>query len=156
MIQLNKKQVKGIVVALQLFLIGAMFLPAGRISVDKSAGDSSLSVFGMIARYAGMGFSDDARFFMIMACAFPAAIIFCVLFLKDRNNFGISTVLSALYAAASACFFSASKLKMVDYATLTRLPYIIIFLSLVSMMFLILGFFYAAPTGGDHEDDKKE
>ena len=156
MIQLNKKQVKGIVIVSQLFLIVAMFMPAGRISVDTNGGDSSLSVFGMIDRYAGMGFSDDARFYMIMACAFPAAIIFCVLFLKDRKNYGISIVLSALYSTASACFFSASRLKMVDYATLTRLPYIITFVSLVSMMFLILGFFYAAPIGGDHEDDKKE
>jgi hypothetical protein len=157
LIKLNKKQVKVIVVILQLFMVGSMFLPAGRISADTTnAGDSSLSVFGMIDRYAGMGFSDDARFYMIMAFVFPVVIVFSILFLKDRKNFGIATVLSALYAAASACFFSASKIKMVDYATLTRLPYIIVFLSLVSMMFLILGFFYAAPGGGDQADDKKD
>jgi len=150
---LNKKQVKIIVLILQLFLIGALFLPAGRI--EEGTGDSSLSVFGMIARYAGMGFSDDARFYMIFACVFPAAIIFCVLFLKDRKNFGAATVLEALYAPASACFFSASEIKMVDYATLTRLPYIIVFVSIVSMMFLILGFFYAAPIDSDHGNDKK-
>jgi hypothetical protein len=157
LIELNKRQIKIIVIFLQIFLVGSMFLPAGRISADTTnAGDSALSVFGMIDRYAGMGFSDDARFYMIMACVFPAVIVFSILFLKDRKNFGIATVLSALYAAASACFFSASRIKMVDYATLTRLPYIIVFLSIVSMLFLILGFFYAAPTGGGQGDDKKD
>ena len=153
---MNKKQVKVVVVLLQLFLVGSMFLPAGRVSDSSSTGISSLSVFGMIDRYAGMGFSDDARFYMIMACVFPAIIVFSVIFLKDRKNFGVGIVLSALYASASACFFSASKLRMVDYATLTRLPYIIVFISVVSMMFLILGFFYAAPMSGNQKHDKKE
>lgn len=142
---MNKRQAKIIVTILQLFLVGALFLPAGKISEGTSTKVTSLSVFGMIDRYAGMGFSDDALIYMIFACAFPAVIIFSVLFLKDRINFGAATVLSALYSAASACFFSASKIRMVDYATFTTMPYIIVFVSLVSMMFLILGFFYAAP-----------
>jgi hypothetical protein len=152
---LNKKQVKVIVIILQLFLVGALFLPAGKISGATGTDDSSLSVFGMIDRYAGMGFSDDARFYMILACVFPAAIIFSVLFIKERKNFGAATILSAFYSAASACFFSSSKIKMIDYATLTKLPYIIIIVSLISMIFLILGFFYAAPINGNNEDNKK-
>jgi hypothetical protein len=152
---MNKKQVKIIVVFLQAFLVGAMFLPAGRINEGAGKKDSALSVFGMIQRYAGMGFSDDARFFMIFACIFPVVIVFCILFLKDRMNFGSATVLSAFYACASACFFSASKTKLVDYATMTVLPYIIVFVSLVSMMVQILGFFYAAPNSTEKGGDEK-
>lgn len=151
---MNKKQSRRFVIFLQLFLIGALFLPAGKImGIDKS-GDTSLSVFGMIDRYAGMGFSDDARFYTILACAFPAAIIFCSLFIKERINYGTAVTLSALYAAASACFFSAAKRKMVDYATLTRLPYLIILVSLISMLFLILCFFYADPNQENKEIKK--
>lgn len=153
---MNKKQVKIIVVFLQAFLVGAMFLPAGRMDEGAGKGDSSLSVFGMIHRYAGMGFSDDARFYMIFACVFPVAIVFCVLFLKDRINFGSATILSAFYACASACFFSASRTKLVDYATMTVLPYIIVFISLVSMMVQILGFFYAAPNNTEKGGDSKD
>lgn len=144
---MNKKQVRIIVVCLQAFLVAAMFLPAGRIIESADKKDSSLSVFGMIQRYAGMGFSDDARLYMIFACIVPVVIVLCVLFLKDRVNFGSATLLSAFYAGASSCFFSASKTKLVDYATMTVLPYIIVLVSLVSMIFQILGFFYATPTG---------
>ncbi len=152
---MNKRQIKGTVILLQLFLVGALFLPAGTIVGDTSLHDTSLSVFQMIRRYAGMGFSDDALFYMVMACVFPAAIVICVLALKERKNFGASIVLCALYATASACFYSAAKIKMVDYATMTWLPYIIIFISLLSMILLILGFFQAAPAEGNGESGKR-
>ncbi|WP_444658876.1 hypothetical protein ACRQV7_15115 [Caproiciproducens sp. R2] len=153
---MNKRQIKIMVTLLQLFLIGALFLPAGTIVGDAAAGDTSLSVFQMINRYAGMGFSDDALFYMVMACVFPAAIIICMRVLKERKNFGASVVLCALYATASACFYSAAKRKMVDYATMTWLPYIIILISLTSMMLLIFGFFQAAQDGDGKESPKKE
>ncbi|MBE6829757.1 MAG: hypothetical protein E7519_06065 [Ruminococcaceae bacterium] len=152
---MNKKQIKSMVTLLQLFLIGALFLPAGTI-VGDAAGDTALSVFQMINRYAGMGFSDDALFYMVMACVFPAAIIIFMRVLKERKNFGASVVLCALYATASACFYSAAKRKMVDYATMTWLPYIIILISLTSMMLLIFGFFQAAQDGDGRESPKKE
>ena len=150
--KLNKKQIKGIVIVLQAFLVAALFLPAGTITGEVKLNDTSLSVFGMIDRYAGMGFSDDALFYMVMACAFPVAIILSILFLKERTNFGAAVVISAFYATASACFFSSAKRKMVDYATLTSIPYLIVFVSLVSMILLILGFFYAAPSEPDEKN----
>ncbi len=149
---MNKKQIRAIVIVLQLFLIASLFLPAGNITGIAKSGDNSLSVFGMIDRYAGMGFSDDALFYMILACVFPTAVIFFSLFLKERRNYSTAIVLCALYATASACFFSAAKRKMVDYATLTRIPYVIIAVSLCSMLLLILCFLYAAPSQGDGED----
>nr|WP_319489457.1 hypothetical protein [uncultured Caproiciproducens sp.] len=152
---MSKKQVKRMIIMLQLFLIGALFLPAGTIIGNTSTHDTSLSVFQMINRYAGMGFSDDALFYMIMACAFPTLIIFFVIVLKERKNFGVSVVLCALYTTASSCFYSAAKRKMVDYATMTYLPYIIIFISLISLILLILGFFMAAPADGDADSEKR-
>lgn len=152
---MNKKQIKVTVTILQIFLIGTLFLPAGRIIENASSGDSTLSVFGMIARYSGMGFSDDALLYMILACIFPSAIILSVFLLKDRKNFGVATVLSALYFAASPCFFSAASKKMVDYADMTKLPYLIVFVSLASMILLILGFLASAPAGTGDEEDKK-
>lgn len=148
---LLKKRVKLITVILQLCLIGALFLPAGRIIENTGTSDSTLSVFGMIARYAGMGFSDDARFYMILACVFPAATILSVLFFKDRKNFGFATVLGALYLAATACFYSAAAKKMVDYATMTKLQYLIVIVSLVSLLLLIFGFLNTAPPGNEEE-----
>ncbi len=151
-----KKQVKTVVIILQLCLVGALFLPAGRIIENTGTGDGTLSVFGMIERYAGMGFSDDARFYMILACIFPSAVIFCVLVLKDRKNFGIATVLSAFYLAASACFYSAATKRMVDYATMTNLPYLIVIVSLASLLLLIFGFLSTAPPDDRDEDNRKE
>jgi hypothetical protein len=147
---LSKKNIKIMVCVLQLFLVGALFLPAGRIIAAQSR-DSSISVFGMIAHYAGMGFSNDALLYTVMACAFPAAIIFCVLFLKERRNFGTATILSALYLSASACFYSAAPQKMVDYADISFLPYLMMLVSLVCLGFLILGFFLAMPPENDKD-----
>ncbi len=151
---MNKKLVKIIVVILQLFLVGALFLPAGIVE-GANKKTTYLSVFGMIDRYAGMGFSDDARFFMIFACFFPAVILFSIFFLKERLNFGMATILSAFYSAATACFFSAAKTKLVDYATVTILPYIIVIVSILTLMVEILGFFYTAPGSSDQEKEKK-
>jgi hypothetical protein len=152
---LNKKQIKAVVIMLQVFLVGALFLPAGMLTGASKEDEGALSVFGMINRYAGMGFSDDALFYMVMTCVFPVAVILSILFLKERKNFGTAIVLSALYSAASACFFSAAKRKMVDYATLTTMPYLIVFLALTSMMLLILGFFYAVPPEPDGKNKKE-
>ena len=152
---LNKKQIKIVATILQLCLIGALFLPAGRIIENTATGDSTLSVFGMIARYAGMGFSDDALFYMILACIFPSATILCLWLLKDRKNFGIPTVLNAFYLTASVCFYTAATKKMVDYATMTELPYLIVTVSLASMLLLIFGFLATAPVNDTDEDDKK-
>lgn len=152
---MNKKQIKRMIIMLQLFLIGALFLPAGTMIGNTSTQDTSLSVFQMINRYAGMGFSDDALFYMIMACFFPAMIILFVFVLKERKNFGASIVLSALYSTASACFYSAAKIKMVDYAAMTYLPYIIIFISIISLILLILGFFLAAPVDSDEDNGER-
>lgn len=151
---MNKKNIRRIAIVLQLFLIAALFLPAGTIvGADKSE-DASISVFGMIERYAGMGFSDDALFYMVLACAFPLAIILSSFLIKERKNYGTAITLSALYSAASACFFSAAKIKMIDYATLTRLPYLIVIISIISMMLLILCFFYATPNQEGRENKK--
>jgi hypothetical protein len=152
---MNKKQIKIIVLILQLFLVGALFLPAGIVEGSNKK-VLTLSVFGMIDRYAGMGFSDDARFFMIFACFFPAAIILSIFFLKERFNFGTATILSAFYSAATACFFSAAKTRMVDYATVTILPYIIVIVSVLTMMIEILGFFYAYPVSAGLDKGNKE
>lgn len=152
---MNKKHMKLIVVLLQLFLIGSLFLPAGRMIESTDKGDSTLSVFGMIEHYAGMGFSDDARFYTIMACFFPSVIILSVLFLKDRKNFGIATILCALYLAASACFYSSAPQRMVDYATMTWLPYLILVVALASLVFLILGFFLAMPPTAPEDEGEK-
>lgn len=154
MTHLSKKQIKIIVCILQLFLIGSLFLPVGRIIENQQSGDSSLSVFGMIDHYSGMGFSDDARIYMMMACFFPSLIIFAVLVFKDRKNFGTATVVSALYLTASACFYTAAPQKMVDYATMSFLPYMILLVSLVSLGFSILGFFSAAPPEGTEKDNR--
>lgn len=143
---MSKKQVKGLVILLQLFLIGALFLPAGTIiESSKNQDDATLSVFRMIDRYAGMGFADDARFYMIFAGLFPAAVILLLLVLKERKNFQAGILLSAFYATASACFYSAAKRKMVDYATMTILPNIIILISILSMIMLIWGLFLDPP-----------
>ncbi|QEY35344.1 hypothetical protein FL966_09960 [Caproiciproducens galactitolivorans] len=145
---MSKKQVKGIVILLQLFLIGALFLPAGTIiGSAKNQDDATLSVFRMMDRYAGMGFADDARFYMIFAGLFPAAVIVLLLVLKERKNFEAGIILSAFYATASACFYSAAKTKMVDYATMTILPNLIILVSLLSLVMLIRGFFMDTPEG---------
>lgn len=146
---MNKKQVKGVVITLELFLIAALFLPAGTLTDANNSNDRPLSVFGMIDRYSGMGFSDDARIYTILAFVLPIAIILAVLFVKERKNFGTGIVLSALYSTASACFFSSAKRKMVDYATLTTLPYLMTIIALVCMLVLIFGFLQAAPKKND-------
>lgn len=151
---MNKKQVKVVAIFLELFLIISLFLPAGRIIESSAKGDTSLSVFGMVARYGGMGFADDALFYMILACAFPAASILSLLFVKERKNFGAAVVLNALYAAASACFFSSAAQKLVNYSELNLVPYVIVFISLAAMMLLIFGFLMAQPDGNG--DSPKE
>lgn len=148
---MTKKNIKLLACVLQLFLVGALFLPAGRV-IAAQPQDSSMSVFGMIAHYAGMGFSDDALLYTVMACAIPAAIIFCVLFLKDRKNFGSATILSAFYLAASACFYTAAPQKLVDYADISFLPYLILLVSFASLGVLILGFFRATPPNDAEKD----
>ena len=143
LINLTKKQIKGIVIILQIFLIGSLFLPAGTTIGLNDSEKVSLSVYQLIYRYAGLGFSDDALVYMVLACVLPGVIIFSLLFLKERKNFAVSAMLCALYASVSACFYSSARCKMVDYATMNIFPYLIILISLSSMMLLILGFLSA-------------
>lgn len=148
---MRKKQIKMAVALLELFLIGALFLPAGRIIDSSQKSDSSLSVFGMIARYGGIGFADDALFYTILACTLPIAIILTMLLLHERYNFGTATLLGALQATASACFFSAAAQKLVDYTAMTLLPYLIIFISIAAFLLLVYGFLISQPGGRSDE-----
>ncbi len=147
---MDKKQIKMWVIILEAVSILALFFPAGRIINSPGKESNSLSVFGMIARYGGVGFSDDALFYMILACALPAAVVLSMLVIRERRNFGVATLLSALQAAAAACFFTAASRQLVDYSAMTLLPYLIVFLALGIMALLIMGYMSAyTPQGGD-------
>lgn len=152
---MTKKQVKAIITILQAILVGDLFLPVGReINPAKSSQPLTLSVFGMVRRYAGMGFSNDALLFIILSFCLPVLVIIFVFSLKERNNFGTAACLCALYTMVAACFFSAAKGKMVDFVSMTGLHYIIIIVALISVAFAICGFFIAAPAGGDESGQK--
>lgn len=150
---MSKKTIKILVTIIQLFLIASLFLPAGRTLGGGGKGDDSLSVFGMIHRYAGMGFSDDALLYTVLACIIPTAVIVTMFVLKERYNFGTATLLCAFYSLSSACFFSAASNRMVDDTALTYLPYMITGMSLVSMMLLIFAFLMSQPAGRKGADD---
>lgn len=141
---MTKKQVQVVYGVIQALLIGFLFLPVGIVSAGTSS-ESYISVFGMIRRYAGMGFSNDALIYMIFACTLPVLAVIFLLALKERKNFGTAAWLSAFYTLAAACFFSAARGKMVDSVSMTGLHYLIIFASFVSLLLAILGFFLTAP-----------
>lgn len=142
---MSKKQIKWVIVGVEVLLIAALFLPAGRTLNGSGREDNSLSVFGMIARYGGLGFGTDALFYMILACALPVAVVGTVFLLHERYNFGAATLLSALQTASSACFFSAVSRKLVDYTALTMLPYLIVLVQLASVLLLIYAFLLSKP-----------
>jgi len=156
LINLTNRQIKGIVIMLQTFLIGSLFLPVGTTIGSNDSEKVSLSVYQLIYRYAGLGFSDDALIYIVLACVFPGIVIFSILFLKERKNFGISVIICALYASASACFYSSARCKMVDYASMNVFPYLIILISLSSMMLLILGFFNAQSVQNASKSNKRD
>lgn len=122
--------------------MAALFLPAGKISGQAGSEETTLSVFDMIRRYAGMGFSNDALCFTIFSFCIPAAnVLFPFFPLRYDLNFGVPVCLSALYALAVACFFSSAKVKMVDSVGMTGLPYILILLAILSIFLYITGYF---------------
>lgn len=138
---MSKNQLKAFITVLQALLIGTLFLPVGREITTKPAIEQiELSVFGMVRRYAGMGFSNDALVFMIVACCLPAFVVIFLFALKGRSDFGSSACLCAFYAICAACFFSAAKEQMVDVVAMTGVHYLIIFISLIAMLFSIYGF----------------
>lgn len=142
---MTKKHMKIAYIVFQVLLVGFMFLPVGVSATSDASSVLSLSVFGMIRRYGGMGFSNDALVYLIFACTLPVLSSLLLLRLKERANFGTSSWLSALYTLAAACFFSAAKEKMVDSVSMTGLHYVIILVSFAGMLAAILGFFLAAP-----------
>lgn len=142
---MTKKHVKTAYIVFQVLLIGFMFLPVGVAVASDASPMLSLSVFGMIQRYGGMGFSNDALVYLVFACALPILSVVLLLRMKERKNFGTVSWLSAFYTLVAACFFSAAKEKMVDSVSMTGLHYVIILVSLAAMIAAILGFFLAAP-----------
>lgn len=148
---MTKKQVKITLVFFQLLLILTLFLPVGKIAAADASHSSVLSVFGMVRRYAGMGFSNDALVYMALSCCLPLLTILLLFLLHERKNFGVAACLCAFYTLAAACFFTAAKGKMVDSVAMTGLHYFIILLSLVSMGVAIFGYFIAMPPPGKNQ-----
>ena len=147
---MSKKQVKILLVVVQVLLIGMQFLPVGRALVSETGEHTALSVFGMIHRYAGLGFSNDALIYLIFSCLLPLLIVVLLFSLRERRNFGAAACLSAFYLLAVACFFSAAKRKMVDAVAMTGLHYLIVFVAVVSLALAAGGYCISAPNrGGD-------
>ncbi|MCI1966052.1 MAG: hypothetical protein LKJ17_07990 [Oscillospiraceae bacterium] len=142
---MGKKQVKRWLIALQMLLIGMMFLPVGMVTNFEEGGKSPLSVFGMIHRYAGMGFGEDAIVYSLLSCLIPILTVLMLIFLKQRYNFGTAACLSAFYMLAAACFFTAAKRKMVDSVAMTGLHYLIILAALLSLALAAWGFCICTP-----------
>lgn len=142
---MTKKRIIISASTIQLLLVAALFLPAGKFTGQGGAGENTISVFDMARRYAGLGFSDDTMVFIIFSFCIPTAnIIFSVSSLKNRLNFGVPVCLCALYEVVTACFFSSAKVKMVDSVGMTGLHYMLILLAIVSMFLYIYGFFLEA------------
>lgn len=140
-----KKHIKILLVVMQALLIGMQFLPVGRASAVRAGEKEPLSVFGMIYRYAGMGFSNDALVYLLLSCLIPILTVVFLFVLKERYNFGTAACLSAFYMLAAACFFSAAKRKMIDSVMFTGLHYLIILVSLVSLALAAWGFCICLP-----------
>lgn len=138
---MNKKRVILLSSIIQVFLAAALFLPAGKITGQAGQSETTLSVFEMIRRYAGMGFSNDALFFTIFSCCIPALNLIFPHCLKKPMNFGIPTCLSAFHALVTACFFSAARIKMVDSVGMTGLHYLMILFMIVALFLYIDGYF---------------
>ncbi|MFU0832198.1 MAG: DUF4293 domain-containing protein [Oscillospiraceae bacterium] len=143
-----KKHIKILLVLMQALLIGMQFLPVGRASAVRAEEKESLSVFRMIHRYAGMGFSNDALVYLLLSCLIPILTVVFLFVLKERYNFGTAACLSAFYMLAAACFFTAAKRKMIDSVMFTGLHYLIILVSLVSLALAAWGFCICMPRSG--------
>lgn len=139
--EMTKKQIVISASAVQLFLVAALFLPAGKVTGAAGAEASTLSIFGMIRRYAGMGFSDDALLFTIFSCCIPAANIIFPFCPVKRLNFSVPAALSAFHAVVASCFFSSARIKMVDSVGMTGLHYVLILFMLVALFLYIFGYF---------------
>lgn len=138
---MSKKQLKVFITVLQALLICMLFLPVGmETAANSPLQQMALSVFGLIRRYAGMGFSNDALLFTIVACCLPVLIVIFLFAFKGRSDFGTSACLCALYTMCAACFFSAAKEQMVDVVSMTGVHYVIILISLTAMLLSIYGF----------------
>ena len=135
---MSKKKLKALITFMQVLLVGTLFLPVG-VETGSSA-DPALSVFGLTRRYAGLGFSDDAFVFTIIACCLPLLTAVLLFILKGRSDFGTAACLCALYSMCAACFFSAAKNQMVDVVSMTGVHYLIILISLIAMLLSIYGF----------------
>ena len=146
---MQKKQIKVSLIAMQALLIGMQFLPVGMVAAPDGGNREPLSVFDMIHRYAGMGFSNDALIYLLLSCLLPVLTVLLLIFLKERYNFGTAACLSAFYMLAAACFFTAAKRKMVDSVAMTGLHYLIILLSLLSLALACLGFCVCMPPTQD-------
>ena len=148
---MTNKQFKIVMILMQGILVGTLFLPAGRaIGVNGEPG-VAVSVFGMIRRYAGMGFSNDALVYMVLSCLVPSLTVALQFALRERYNYGAAACLGTLYVLATSCFFSAAKRKMVDSVTMTGLHYLIVFLALASMLLSCWQFLSTPPGGNDGE-----
>jgi len=142
---MRKKQIKILLITVQALLIGMQFLPVGMVAVPGGGGKEPLSVFDMIHRYAGMGFSNDALIYLLLSCLLPVLTVLLLIFLRERYNFGTAACLSAFYMLAAACFFTAATRKMVDSVAMTGLHYLIVLLSLLSLALACYGFCVCAP-----------
>ena len=149
---MSKKQIKILMVAVQALLIGMQFLPVGRVLTPGTGNRTALSVFDMIHRYAGLGFSNDALVYLIFSCLLPLLTVVLLFALRERYNFGVAACLSAFYLLAVACFFSAAKRKMVDAVAMTGLHYLIVFMAVVSLMLAVAGFCLSSPHRGGEGD----
>ncbi|QAT50995.1 hypothetical protein EQM14_15150 [Caproiciproducens sp. NJN-50] len=143
---MQKKQVKILLILIQTLLIGMQFLPVGMAASSTPGDKEPLSVFGMIHRYAGMGFSNNALVYLLLSCLLPILTAFLLIFLRERYNFGMAACLSAFYMLAAACFFTAAKRKMVDSVAMTGLHYFIILVSLLSLALAAWGFCICVPS----------
>lgn len=144
-----KKQVKILLIGMQVLLVGMQFLPVGRTAVPGTDHTDTLSVFKMMYRYAGMGFSNDAVVYLLLSCFFPILTILLLVFLRERYNYGTAACLSAFYMLAAACFFSAAKRKMVDSVMMTGLHYLIILVSFLSLALACWGFCICEPPSNE-------
>ena len=143
---MQKRLIKTLLILIQALLIGMQFLPVGVAASSTPGSKEPLSVFGMIHRYAGMGFSNDALVYLLLSCLLPIVTVFMLIFVGERYNFGTAACLSAFYMLAAACFFTAAKRKMVDSVAMTGLHYLIILVSLLSFALAAWGFCICAPS----------
>lgn len=141
---MQKKQVKILLVGLQVLLLAMQFLPAG-LAASEAGNEKAVNVFGMISLYAGAGFVTDAKAYLVISAAAPILVVFLLFALRERFNFGAAACLSALYLLSAACFFSAASRKMVNSFTTTGLHYLVVLVSAISVVLACWGFCLCSP-----------